>query len=182
MKYWLVILSFLFVGCSAIGTFHQTVPAGKHRSTLSLKFIGDDVLDYSFTTDSTWLWPVPDKNGYSKVVGIAYNSNHKNSVRVVYLRASDTIGVLAYYLYVNGVSPQDNPIQKGILDTISIGQSYHGRLGWDNGYYFVELNNKRHSMYVGDILPGIRFRTLSNLYVGGRYVLGEDWHTITTIR
>jgi len=181
MKYFLIILVFL-VGCSSVGTFHYTVPKGKHRSTNILREVHNHTLRYSFTTDSTWIWDKPDKQGWSKVTGMSWNSNKKNSVRIVYLRLSDSVGVLGYYYYVNGVSPQDNPTQKGILDTISIGQSYYGKLGWDNGFYFIEMNNKYHSMYVGDVIPTFYFRWLQNPYIGGTYVIDHDWDMITTIR
>ena len=99
---------------------------------------------------------------------------HKNSCRVVYLRSND-IGLLAAYYYVNGVSPQENPLQKVILDTIEIGKTYYGNLGYSNGWYHVWLGDKYHSYYVGELNYTIRLR--SNLYVGGRYVLDHDWNS-----
>jgi len=76
-----------------------TVDAGQHYSTNGITILKDNVLNYSFTTDSSWIWDTPTLNGWSKVTGIAWNSNHENSVRVVYMR-SNGIGLLGYYYYL----------------------------------------------------------------------------------
>jgi len=180
MKKLLFILLIFLASCGS-RTIDYTVPAGKHYSTKKVRLLKSDVLNYSFTTDSTWVWDVPEKNGWSKCTGIAWNSNHENSVRIVYLRLSDSIGLLGYYYYVKGVSPQQNPAQKGILDTITIGNTYQGRLGWENGFYFITMNGKHNSLKVGYLLPDIRVRTLANLYIGGTYTINHDWKTTVKI-
>jgi hypothetical protein len=178
MKYFIIIL-FFFTACTTDTVINYKVPAGKHRSTNLIRVLKKDVLRYQFTTNANWVWDKPVKNGWSKVTGIAWNSNHKNSVRVVYTRLSDTLGVLGYYYYINGISPQQNPAQKGILDTLIIGKSYMGRLGWENGFYFIELGDKHHSIKV-DKPKGVK--QLQNLYIGGTYVIAHPWTTTVTIR
>jgi len=180
MKYLFIILSaLLLVSCNS-KTINYTVKAGEHYSNHLITPLKNDVLHYSFTTDSSWYWETPDKNGWSKVTGIAWNSNHENRVRIVYMRLNNTIGVLGYYYYINGVSPQQNPIQKGILDTITIGNSYQGRLGYENGYYFITLVGKHHSLKVGH--PDLSLKTLCNLYIGGTYTIPHDWTSTVVIR
>ena len=182
MKKLLIILSVILLTACNSKTINYTVKAGEHYSTKSVTILDSDVLNYSFTTDSTWYWEVPDKNGWSKVTGMAWNSNHENSVRVVYMRINDSIGVLGYYYYLNGISPQQIQLQKGILDTITIGNTYQGRLGWENGFYFVTMNGKHHSLKVGYPLPNFHIKTLCNLYVGGTYTIEHDWKSKVKIR
>ena len=155
---------------------YYVIKAGNHYSTHGITPLFNDVINYSFTTDSTWVWDVPDKNVLSKVTGIAWNSNHKNSVRVVYKR-KDSIGVIGYYYYIDWVSPQQNHVQKGVLDTIVIGNTYQGRLGYENGYFFVTLNNKHNSM-VGPQPRGVK--TIAYPYIGGTYTINHDWKTTLT--
>jgi len=173
----LILISIVVLLAACTENIKYTVKAGKHRSCNKVTFLKNDAISYSFTTDSTWVWQTPLLNGWSKVVGIAWNSNHKNSVRVVYMR-SNGIGVLGYYYYLKGVSPQQNPIQKGILDTITIGNTYQGRLGWENGYYFITLNDKHHSLKV-EKPKGIK--TLQHPYIGGTYVIEHDFKTTQKI-
>ena len=181
MKKLIIILFALMLFACNSKTIKYTVYAGQHYSTKNVTILDSDVLKYSFTTDSSWVWETPDKNGWSKVTGIAWNSNHENSVRLVYMR-SNGIGVLGYYYYLNGISPQQNGLQKGILDTIVIGNTYQGRLGWENGFYFVEMNGKHHSLKVGYPLPDFHIKTLSNLYIGGTYTIEHDWKSKVKIR
>ena len=169
----LLLISIVVLLAACTENIKYTVKAGEHRSCNKVTFLKNDAISYSFTTDSTWVWQTPLLNGWSKVVGIAWNSNHKNSVRVVYMR-SNGIGVLGYYYYIDGVSPQDNQLQKGILDTIVIGNTYQGRIGYENGFYFITMNDKHHSIKV-DKPKGIK--TLANPYIGGRYTIEHDWKT-----
>ena len=169
-KLLLISLVFLLFSCN---THHYVVKAGDHYSTHVPTLLSSNEIDYSFTTDSTWLWVEPVLNGWSKVLGIAWNSNHKNSDRIVYMRSGD-VGLLGYYYYVDGISPQDNPLQRGILDTIVIGNTYQGRIGYENGFYFITMNGKHHSMKV-DKPKGLK--TLANPYIGGTYTIDHDWKT-----
>ena len=178
MKKLPIILLILLISCNS-KTIHYKVKAGNHYSNHLVTPLKNDVLNYSFTTDSSWVWETPDKNGWSKVIGIAWNGNHTNSVRVVYMR-SNGIGLIGYYYYLDGISPQQNPVQKGILDTIQIGNTYQGRLGWENGFYFITLNDKHHSLKVG--YPDMAIKSLCNLYVGGTYTIDHDWTSTITIR
>ena len=91
----LILISVVVLLAACTENIKYTVKAGKHRSCNKVTFLKNDAISYSFTTDSTWVWQTPLLNGWSKVVGIAWNSNHKNSVRVVYMR-SNGIGVLGY--------------------------------------------------------------------------------------
>lgn len=183
MKKLLLILSvILLVSCIDNKTINYKVKAGEHNSGLRFNILNDDVLHYSFTTDSSWVWDVPVKNGWSKVTGIAWNNNHENSVRIVYMRLNNNIGVLGYYYYLNGVSPQQNHELKGILDTITIGNTYQGRLGYENEYFFVTMNDKNHSLKVGKPINATDIKSLQNLYIGGTYVINHDWTSTVVLR
>jgi len=171
-------LIFLFACCKNDdvdpNTTTYTVPAGDHYSTFDLTLLGNSVLEFSFTTDSSWIWPEPEHNGYSKVCGIAWNSNHSNSVRIVYMRSND-IGVLGYYYYLNGVSPMENDSLWGVMDTVEIGKTYYCRLGWENEFYFIRMGDKNHSHKVPEKPNG--WTNLQHPYIGGTYTIDHDWKT-----
>ena len=169
----LSLLAFVLLGCDSEKTYR--VKAGKHYSSYNITKLKKNVINFKFSTDSSWVWDSPDKNGWSKVIGVSYNGNHQNSVRVVYMRLQDTLGVLGYYYYVRGESPQSNPLYKGILDTIDIGKTYYGTLGYENGFYFVRMGDRHHSLHVGNPLPSLYEVFLQKLYIGGTYTINHDW-------
>jgi hypothetical protein len=184
MRYIFIILLAMLASCNyndkpePIGNVYEyTVKAGEHYSTHAVNLLDKDMINFSFTTDSSWVWEVPELNGYSKVVGIAWGTPHQNSVRVVYARRGD-IGVLAYYYYINGISPMENNAQWGVMDTIEIGKTYYGRLGWSNGFYYIQLGNKYNSLKVYEKYG------VSNLlhpFIGGTYTIDHDWTTTQRI-
>ncbi|MFK5971270.1 MAG: hypothetical protein QM487_14285 [Candidatus Marithrix sp.] len=174
MKKLLFISLIFLLSCDPTGWTSYKVKRGKHRSTNKVTILKKDVVSFQFTTDSTWYWETPEKNGWSKVSGIAWTNNHYNSARLVYMRLNDSTGVFGYYFYSNGVSPQDNPKLKGIMDTITIGKSYLASAGWENGYYFVRLGDKHNS--IGVPKP-FGVRNLAHPFIGGTYVIEHDWKT-----
>jgi hypothetical protein len=179
MKNLIFLFSFLFlISCTNVPTKTYTVKAGKHRSTNKITILKKDAISYQFSTNDTWIWQTPQNNGWSKVLGIGWGSNHKNSVRIVYRMLNDSIGALGYYYYVNGVSPMQNNNYWGILDTITVSNVYAGRLGWENGYYFISLNDKFHSIKI-DKPTGIK--NLQHPYIGGTYTINHDWTTTQKI-
>jgi len=53
-------------------------------------------------------------------------------------------------------------------------------MGWENGFYFVKLNDKHNSLKVGYPIPDINIKTLSNPYIGGVYTISHDFTTTVT--
>jgi len=183
MKKIVIILSIILLASCSInraGKYDYTVEAGHHYANFTpLIFLSSNIISYDFTPDSSWIWPKPERNGWSKLTGIAWGHNHENSVRLVYMRINDNIGVFGYYAYVNGISPQQNTSQKGIMDTIVIGKKYHGTIGWSKGNYFVMLNNRTDSIRIGDVKG---MKTLSRPYIGGTYTIKNDWNVTLTYK
>ncbi len=157
------------------GKYQYTVKAGNHYAEFTpIVFLSSNIISYEFTPDSTWVWPKPEKNGWSKLTGIAWGDNHQNSIRLVYMRLDDNTGVLGYYAYVNGISPMQNwKAQAGIMDTIVLGRKYTGNIGWAKGNYFVTINGRTDSVRANTI-KGIK--TLCRPYIGGTYTINHDWN------
>ncbi len=172
----LIMTTMLLSSCNIPPNHNYVVKAGNHFANFGMPtFLHKNTVQFTFTPDSTWIWKAPAKNGWSKVTGIAWNDNHHNSVRLVYMRINDSTGVFGYYAYVNGISPMQNyHVQAGIMDTIHIGDTYHGMTGWNAGKYFVRLNGITDSINIRVSPKGIR--TLEHPYIGGTYTINHDWH------
>ncbi len=154
-------------------TIKYTVKAGNHYANFTLPLIlKTDTIAFEFTPDSTWIWPKPQNNGWSKITGIAWGDNHENSVRLVYMMINDSTGVLGYYCYVHGISPQTNRKQKGIMDTVTIGRIYKCITGYKSSKFFVKINDRVKYVSTGK-QKGIK--TLAHPYIGGRYTINHDW-------
>lgn len=176
---YLISIMFLMLSCAINpGIKKYTIKPGNHYSNHFINLMGNDTLAFDIQTNESWVWQKPDKNGWSKVTGIAWGNNHKNSVRLVYMRLNDTVGVLGYYYYVNGISPQQNKEQKGILDTITIPGYYHCVLGYNSSDFFVILNSNKHNYYnVSGTFQKkwYQIKTLQHPYIGGTYTINHDW-------
>ena len=91
------------------------------------------------------------------------------------MRINDSVGVLGYYAYVDGVSPMKNyGVQAGIIDIFLPRTTYRCKIGWNKGKYFVSLNGKTDSINIKVFPKGLK--TLEHPYIGGTYTINHDWH------
>lgn len=154
-------------------TMTYTVKAGKHTINggriMILKY---GYYDFLVSTNDTWIWDVPENNGFSKVTGIGFiRAEMKNSARLVYINKSENSHEFWAYFYVENVSPQlDETLKKKLID-VEIGKTYKGRVGYENGYFFVEINGEQYSVPA----KGHGTPYLMNPYIGGTYTIGHDW-------
>ncbi len=178
MKKILIILTVILLASCSLhrgSKYQYIVKAGHHYAEFTpVIFLSSNIISYEFKPDSSWIWQKPVKNGWSKLTGIAWGDNHQNSIRLVYMRLNDSVGVLGCYAYVNGISPMENwKEQAGIMDTIVIGRKYKGEIGWAKGNYFVTVNGRADSVKT-NVIGGIR--TLCRPYIGGTYTINHTWH------
>jgi hypothetical protein len=151
------------------------VKAGNHSTNdLSLPTMNLDRIEFKFKADSSWYYPAPPNPGWNKIRGFS-NGHHQNnsSARLGYQCLSDSVLVVGAYCYVNGVSPQENPAQKGIIDTILPGRVYHCEIKRQNSKYIFDFEDKMWECPAG---KAINWGYLLNPYVGGEFILDHDWH------
>jgi hypothetical protein len=150
------------------------VKAGNHSTNdISLPTFNIDKIDFKFKVDSSWYYPAPVNPGWNKIRGFS-NGHHQDnsSARLGYQCISDSILVVGAYCYVNGVSPQENTAQKGIIDTIYPGRVYHCLIKRENGKYIFKFENK---LWEGPAGKAIDWGYLLNPYVGGEFTFDHDW-------
>jgi hypothetical protein len=151
------------------------VKAGNHSTIdISLPTINVDQIEFKFKVDSSWYYHTPESPGWNKIRGFS-NGHHQDnsSARLGYQCFSDTVLVVGAYCYVNGVSPQENPLQKGIIDTIYPGKVYHCRISRENGKYIFKFEDKLWECPAG---KAIDWGYILNPYVGGEFTFDHDWH------
>ena len=162
-------------------TESYTVDAGKHYSILSIDLI-DNPLNGVIITNRSWYWPVPEKNGWSKVTGIGNEqTGEKESNRVVYMVKDikhdgkiKTAGIFGWYICDNGSC--DN---KGVpVDTIFDFDKKHkftfevGYTGFDKAY--LVWDDKAYYEQNVSTTHGIKY--LNHPYIGGTYTIPHDWN------
>ena len=76
------------------------------------------------------------------------------------------------YCYVDGLSPQENPLQKGIIDTIQPGKVYHCTISRQNSKYIIEFEDRK---WEGPAGKDLDWGYLLNPYVGGEFTFDHDW-------
>lgn len=149
------------------------VPAGENpmkgnRFTILKK----TYLNFTVQTDSSWVWDIPEKNGYSKVIGVGFQrDNEKNRVSLVYINRKNNVHQFAFYAYKNGISPQMDKDLKKVLIDVEIGKAYSGKVGYVDGWYYVEVGGVHHSIKASG--TGVPY--LLNPYIGGTYTIDHDW-------
>ena len=157
------------------------IKKGTHSSGLFFDCSNSRGVDFIFSVNDSWIFPAPEKNGWSKIFGIAKKKVHKNSMRLVFQNTSTGHLIVGAYCYVNGVSPQDNPEQKIILDTIQPGFTYNCRIIAFHNFWKVVFMNP-----VNDKVTNFTYIFDSSLpdksvilkpYIGGTYTLENDFYT-----
>lgn len=171
-----------FTGCSNLkGTHTYVVKVGKHEMKGNrVRGISQNSFSFNVKTDDSWIWDVPEKNGFSKVTGIRWiKSTKENSVRLVYINKPNGVHEFWSYIYINGVSPQENKEYKKKLIDVKIGKTYTGKVGHVDGFYYVEIGGEHHSIEATG--EGAAF--LNFPYIGGTYTIDHDWTvTITYLK
>jgi hypothetical protein len=150
------------------------VKAGNHSANkISLPRISPDGIDFSFKVNSSWYYPAQENPGWSKIRGIS-QGHHKNnsSARLGYQCLNDSVLVVGAYCYIDGVSPQENPIQKGIIDTVQPGNEYHCIISRENGKYVFNFEGRKWECPAG---KDKKWGYILNPYIGGEYTLDHDW-------
>lgn len=171
---YLSIVIIMFSSCAQLkGTHTYVVKAGNHEMNGNrVKGIKQNSFSFEITTDSSWVWDVPEKNGFSKVTGVRWiKSTKENSARLVYINKANDVHEFWSYIYINGVSPQQNKEYKKKLIDVEIGKTYNGKVGHINGHYYVEVGGEYHEIESGG--EGASF--LNFPYIGGTYTIDHDW-------
>jgi hypothetical protein len=174
----LLIISFvLLITCSCTHKWKTyTIKAGSHStSEISTPYVGVDEIEFRFKTNDSWYYSPPASPGWNKIRGFSHGHHQDNSsARLAYQCLGDTLLVVGGYCYVNGVSPQDNPLQKGIIDTISSNSEYQCRIILEDGKYKFYFESKYWESPGGSD-KGWGYEL--NPYIGGNFVLDHDWIT-----
>lgn len=150
------------------------VKAGDHSvNELSKPTVNVDKIHFDFKVNETWYYKAPPNPGWNKIRGLSHG-HHQNhsSARLAYQCLDDTLLVVGAYCYVDGVSPQENPLQKGIIDTIQPGKTYHCTIIRRNSKYIFEFGKKR---WVGPAGKDMNWGYILNPYVGGDFTFDHDW-------
>jgi hypothetical protein len=151
------------------------VKAGNHSTIdINLPTINVNKIEFKFKADSSWFYPPPQNPGWNKIRGFSNGHHQENSsARLGYQCLGDTLLLVGAYCYVDGVSPQENPAQKGIIDTIYPGLVYHCIIKRENGRYIFDFENK---VWEGPAGKAIDWGYLLNPYIGGEFTLDHNWH------
>ena len=178
--YFVLLVALLFSGCWAlkIGYWDNwneyTVKAGKHSSNMPKMVIQDSSIEFFFKVDASWYYNIPDEiNGISKIAGIAIGDHHKNSARLGFI-CTEGVLWLYTYCYVDGVSPQQNPMYKSRIKILLPGEVYRVRIHYNSRYrkYNFFLNNE--PMWSVDAGDAGGIKTVLTPYIGGTYTLPHD--------
>jgi hypothetical protein len=150
------------------------VKAGSHSTNdIGKLVVNADKIEFRFKVNPTWYYPVQEHPGWNKIRGISHGHHQDNSsARLGYQCINDSVLVVGAYCYVDGVSPQDNPLQKGIIDTIQPGREYHCTISRENGKYIIDFEGKR---WEGPAGQDIDWGYVLNPYVGGEFTFDHNW-------
>lgn len=150
------------------------IKAGSHSGgEVSTPYVGVDEIEFLFRTNDSWYYPAPVSSGWNKIRGFSHGHHQDNSsARLGYQCLHDTLLVVGGYCYVNGVSPQDNPFQKGIIDTIASNSEYRCKIVWEDGKYKFFFGDKYWESPAG-LNQSWGYKL--NPYIGGSFVLDHDW-------
>ncbi len=131
-------------------------------------------IEFYVKADSSWYYQAPENPGWNKIRGISQGHHQDNSsARLVYQCLYDTLLVVGAYCYVDGVSPQENPAQKGIIETILPGFVYYCAIFRENEKYVIEFDGKR---WEGPAGKDLNWGYVLNPYVGGEFTFDHDWN------
>ncbi|MCB0821255.1 MAG: hypothetical protein KDC09_01060 [Bacteroidales bacterium] len=151
-----------------------TIPAGKHSYYPSVKFVYNlEEIEFYFKTDSSWYYPEPERNGWSKLRGFSKGMHHDgSSARLVYKCINDTVLLIGGYCYVNGVHPNEADDQQITIDTVQPGEVYHCIIRHDEDKFKFYFEDKYWECRAGDS-PSWGY--MLNPFIGGVYTLEHDW-------
>lgn len=149
------------------------VKAGNHEMEGGrVMILKEGKYDFTVTTDESWIWEVPEKNGFSKVTGVGWvQSTVQNTARLVYWINKKGNPEFWAYFYINDISPQMNPDYKKKLIDVEPGKSYTGWVGYSDGFFTVRIGGEQHSVKA----KGHGIPYLMNPYIGGTYTIDHDW-------
>lgn len=169
-----VLLSLLMAGCNTWKKY--TISAGSHSTgDIGKPLVDVDEIEFEFKTNDTWYYEEVPNPGWNKIRGFSYGHHQNNSsARLGYQCLHDTLLVVGAYCYADGVSPQENPDLKGIIDTIQPGQLYHCKIRCDQGKYRFYFGGKYWECPAGEELS---WGYLLNPYIGGEFTLEHEWNT-----
>jgi hypothetical protein len=130
-------------------------------------------IEFLVKVNSSWYYTAPDKHGWNKIRGLSHGHHQENSsARLGYQCIDDTLLVVGAYCYVDGVSPQENPAQKGIIDTIQPGKVYRCAIRRQYDKYIIEFEDK---IWEGPAGREMNWGYILNPYVGGEFTFEHDW-------
>ena len=170
----LVLLLVVLCSCKTWKTY--TIQAGKHSSgNVDKPVVNVEGIEFEFRTNNTWYYDEPVSPGWNKIRGFSFGHHQNNSsARLGYQCFDDTLLVVGAYCYVNGVSPQENPAQKGIIDTIQPGMTYRCRIIYESGKFKFFFQDKYWEGPAGE-KKDVGY--ILNPYIGGIFTLDHDWYT-----
>ncbi len=150
------------------------IPAGNHSYYPSVNFVYDlNEIEFYFKTDSSWYYPEPERNGWSKLRGFSKGMHHDGgSARLVYKCINDTMLLVGGYCYVDGVHPNDADDQQATIDTIQPGEVYHCIIRHEDDKFKFYFNDKYWECRAGNS-PSWGY--MLNPFIGGVYTLDHDW-------
>ncbi|HNQ83660.1 MAG TPA: hypothetical protein PKM34_08460 [Bacteroidales bacterium] len=150
------------------------VAKGNHSSNeISPMLFQTDRIDFYFIADSSWYYPPPVSPGWNKIRGLSHGHHQNNSsARLVYQCIGNTLLVVGAYCYADGISPQQNPALKGIIDTIQPGIKYFCSIHRKDDQYIFKFEDKT---WIGPAGKYLSWGYLLNPYIGGEFTLEKDW-------
>ena len=184
----LLLILLVLTGCSVFAPLttglHEKAFVVKRRSHFSQPYFSSSQakgVDFTFTVDSTWIFKAPQKNGWSKIFGIAKKRVHNNSARLVFQNTTTGHLIVGAYCYVNGISPQDNPDYKTVLDTINPGHKYNCKITtYSNFWKFTFVNTDTWKIIHWNCVftpPLSTKAVILKPYIGGAYTINHDFQT-----
>ncbi len=147
---------------------------GNHYSNnIGTLLYNTNEIKFYFRVDSSWYYPKPAYPGWNKIRGLSHGHHQNNSsARLAYQCLDDSVLVVGGYCYVDGVSPQENPAQRGIIDTIQPGKTYFCNIKRENNTYMIIFEDKIWTCKAGE---NQSWGYLLNPYIGGEFTLDHDW-------
>jgi hypothetical protein len=172
-------LLFLFlIACSPVNEAFFTpyfVPKGQHYSwPRATVVIPSNYVAFQFKTDYSWDFGYPGEMFISKIGGIAFGSNHTNSVRLGVMTEKDGVERFYFYVYDCNISPQQDKEQKGYICDVEFNKTYDCVCGWREGEFYVKLNDLEFKVETS-FRPTFEPRSFCSPYYGGNPTTAHRW-------
>jgi hypothetical protein len=177
----LVALLMSVFGCSKSKVVTFKINKGKHRSKPYIYFDSKKVkgIEFTFTTDDSWLFPPPANNGWSKLFGVAAGcSAHNNSARFVFINRPEGL-YLGGYCYLDKTSPQEDNSLKESIAQLQANRKYKASIIRENGNWVFTFHPNNTDTLQWNCPCGNMKRRLwvYKPYMGGTYTIGQDWRS-----